>query len=630
MKLYLKGVPSHLEPGIAAAAEELGLLLLPGGIPVTVEKGDCLKAELSGEGGRIVWSREVEIFRGLAHLAREGIGCSVVEHACFAENGLMLDASRNQVPNVSMVKLLLRRMALMGMNLMMLYTEDTYPVEGYPYFGYLRGGYSEKELRELDDYAYALGVEMIPCIQTLGHSAMILRWRKSMGMLADTGGTLLVGEEETYRYIAQILKDASAPYRSRRIHIGMDESSDLGTGAYRARHGERPSIDVFEEHINRVMELTREQGLEPMIWSDMYFAHLSPTKDYDPEIHYPEEIIRKIPKDLSLVYWDYYHHSEAFYRGVIQQHRQSEAPVMFAGGLWNWCTPAVNEEHMLSTVLPALRACREEGVDRVFATAWGDDGAESVPLSLLYGLQVYAEFQYTGDYNEKELGQRFFALHKADPRAYLDLSGFDMVPKAVKGEVLAPNPAHFLLYEDPITLLFEKDLEGIPLTEHYEKLHRKYVTYCEEASPEYRLLWEFYRDLSGVLYKKCFWRDKAPLSVRKKDREEAGKLAAFGRELHRDMLELSDCWYRLWMSCSHPEGWDVLDIRMGALAARMKTAARRMQDFADGIVDTIPEMDQEKLPYAGEVCPWFSSAFERGVGYYGSWAGCVTASHLTN
>ena len=288
---------------------------------------------------------------------------------------------------------------------------------------------------------------MIPCIQTLGHSAMILRWRKSMGMLADTGGTLLVGEEETYRYIAQILKDASAPYRSRRIHIGMDESSDLGTGAYRARHGERPSIDVFEEHINRVMELTREQGLEPMIWSDMYFAHLSPTKDYDPEIHYPEEMIRKIPKDLSLVYWDYYHHSEAFYRGVIQQHRQSEAPVMFAGGLWNWCTPAVNEEHMLSTVLPALRACREEGVDRVFATAWGDDGAESVPLSLLYGLQVYAEFQYTGDYNEKELGQRFFALHKADPRAYLDLSGFDMVPKAVKGEVLAPNPAHFLLYE---------------------------------------------------------------------------------------------------------------------------------------------------------------------------------------
>ena len=54
MKLYLKGVPSHLEPGIAAAAEELGLMLLPGGIPVTVEKGDCLKAELSGEGGRIV------------------------------------------------------------------------------------------------------------------------------------------------------------------------------------------------------------------------------------------------------------------------------------------------------------------------------------------------------------------------------------------------------------------------------------------------------------------------------------------------------------------------------------------------------------------------------------------------
>lgn len=115
-----------------------------------------------------------------------------VEHACFVENGLMLDASQESGSQCFDGQLLLRRMALMGMNLMMLYTEDTYPVEGYPYFGYLRGGYSEKELRELDDYAYALGVEMIPCIQTLGHSAMILRWRKSMGMLADTGAPCLV------------------------------------------------------------------------------------------------------------------------------------------------------------------------------------------------------------------------------------------------------------------------------------------------------------------------------------------------------------------------------------------------------------------------------------------------------
>ena len=45
--------------------------------------------------------------------------------------------------------------------------------------------------------------------------------------------------------------------------------------------------------------------------------------------------------------------------------------LLSAGGLWNWCTPAVNYEQMLSTGLPALRACMESGVREVLATAWG-------------------------------------------------------------------------------------------------------------------------------------------------------------------------------------------------------------------------------------------------------------------
>ena len=37
----------------------------------------------------------------------------------------------------------------MGLNSMMLYTEDTYTVDNYPYFGYLRGRYSKEELKEI-------------------------------------------------------------------------------------------------------------------------------------------------------------------------------------------------------------------------------------------------------------------------------------------------------------------------------------------------------------------------------------------------------------------------------------------------------------------------------------------------
>ena len=86
----------------------------------------------------------------------------------------MFDVSRNAVLRPDALRGFLRRMALMGLDVGMMYTEDTYEVPGEPYFGYMRGRYSIEELRALDDYAAILGIELVPCIQTLGHLNRVL------------------------------------------------------------------------------------------------------------------------------------------------------------------------------------------------------------------------------------------------------------------------------------------------------------------------------------------------------------------------------------------------------------------------------------------------------------------------
>ena len=88
----------------------------------------------------------------------------------------------------------------MGYDSMMLYTEDTYELEGYPYFGYMRGRYTLSELREIDDYGFALGIEVIPCIQALAHLLQALQW-EAFKPVTDTGPILLVGEPKTYELI---------------------------------------------------------------------------------------------------------------------------------------------------------------------------------------------------------------------------------------------------------------------------------------------------------------------------------------------------------------------------------------------------------------------------------------------
>jgi hypothetical protein len=75
----------------------------------------------------------------------------ITESCPFATVATMIDASRGFVPTVSSVKKLIDRLALMGYNMMMLYTEDTVELEDRPFFGYMRGRYTKEELREIDD-----------------------------------------------------------------------------------------------------------------------------------------------------------------------------------------------------------------------------------------------------------------------------------------------------------------------------------------------------------------------------------------------------------------------------------------------------------------------------------------------
>ena len=99
-----------------------------------------------------------------------------MQHENYDTLGVMIDMSRNAVMSVDALKKYFVCLQKMGYNCAMLYTEDTYEVEGEPYFGYMRGGYSMAQLRELDEYAASLGIELVPCIQTLAHLQGFAHW----------------------------------------------------------------------------------------------------------------------------------------------------------------------------------------------------------------------------------------------------------------------------------------------------------------------------------------------------------------------------------------------------------------------------------------------------------------------
>ena len=301
--IRLTGDIAHIMEGTRAQAADLNLTLAEDGFPVavTIRKGP-LEVLTEAESGAIFCGSRAEFFRGLTMLAArfDERPFRVRETPSLDLLGAMLDCSRNAVPTMEAAKTFLRRLSRMGYNAVLLYTEDTYEVAGRPYFGYLRGRFSQAELRELDQYADALGIEMIPCIQTLGHMARALRW-PCMEDMRDTDDVLLLDEEKTYALIEEMIVAASKPFATRRIHIGMDEAYGLGRGKYMDRHGYVPQSELMQKHLARIGDILKKHGLHAMMWSDMYFHMAQPgsTAAYPAGCTLSEAIVAAAPKDID-------------------------------------------------------------------------------------------------------------------------------------------------------------------------------------------------------------------------------------------------------------------------------------------------------------------------------------------
>ncbi|AOM84499.1 beta-N-acetylhexosaminidase [Salisediminibacterium beveridgei] len=601
MKIRLIGDTSLLERGLSQLLQDMNIQISDDGYPLYIKqrKGPLVIKKENGY-GELFFEKKVHFFRGMGlwlenHEQKQSF--ERTEQACFQTSGVMVDCSRNGVLRTGEVQSLLRKMALMGLNVMMIYTEDTYEVPEYPYFGYMRGRYNQEELAMCDAYADDLGIEMIPCIQTLAHLTEALKWNYAIN-LRDTEDILLAGEPQTRQFLEHIITAASKPFRSKRMHIGMDEAHQLGLGKYLDKNGYRERFGIMSEHLQDVVSIAEKYDLKTMIWSDMYFRLGS--KDgayYDLEASIPDEVVSSIP-DTQLVYWDYYHTDQSFYQAFIQKHQSLGSTPVFAGGSWTWNGISPNYGKARATTEPALLACKEEGVQEVFLTMWGDNGAET-PLSAgLPMLQLFAEHAYQEFVSEEHLQYRFGTCAGGYWEDFMILNQLDETPGVSTSNLHESNPSKFLLWQDVLIGLYDKNVHGLPLNEHYKKLS----TALEKAivrNPQWQLLFCFYHNLARVLNIKAEIGIQLKQAYDADDTDAVRLLISEVEELKQRLNTLRESHRDLWFSINKPFGWEVLEIRYGGLHARLETAQYRLEQWLQGEITAIEELEAERLEFAG-------------------------------
>lgn len=522
---------------------------------------------------------------------------AITEKMIYPQLETMIDASRNAILNFESFKRMVQYFALMGYSGIQMYTEDTYEVEGYPYFGYLRGKYTKAEWKQMDDYCDLFGIELIPCIQTLAHLGKTMRWA-AYADYTDFDDILLVDDERTYALIDAMIKSMSESLRSRRINIGMDEAHMLGLGRYRDIHGETDRLDIMMRHFNRVKEICNKYGYRPMMWSDMFFRILN-NDQYESNVEISPEKAALIPKDVDLIYWNYYSTDAKVYDDMLAAHKRMTPSVSFASGAWRWSGFAPHNSFSYVASIPAHEACKKYGVKQQVVTCWGDDGGEASVFSVLPSFQLWAECTYEDNYSKEHLAKRLAACTGGEILS--DFDAMDMLTDTPENpnptnEFCGVSPSKQMLYVDPLFGLFDRHVSQAT-AEHYldaaERLHE-----AADRSPNLADIYTVLADLSEIVACKI----EIALGLRKAYKEKNRlSLGDFAYQLLPELQALEEdfmaTYADYWLKENKVHGLELFDVRMGGQIQRVKRAIERLSAYIEGEIDSLPELEEDILYY---------------------------------
>ena len=540
----------------------------------------------------ITYNKKNQIFQALLHIDAEKKDSYEYEANCsFDDLGIMLDCARNGALNVEYIKKTIVQLALVGYDSFQLYLEDCIEIEEEKNFGNMRGAYSKKQLKEIDEFALMFGIEVVPCIQTLAHLNQIFRWSEYQA-IRDIDDILLMDTERTHELIENMIKTVRECFSSNRINVNMDEAHNLGRGKYLDKNGYHEAYDLFIKHKNLVVDICKKYNYQPIMWSDMFFRNVNNHIYYvnDEKLNFKGLKIN----DIGLIYWDYYHLKQSNYEKMIKYHKELTDNIVFAGGIWLWRGLVPYVKYTESTMLPALRACKKHNIKNAFFTVWGDDGNESLRGNCIGSYIFLAEHSKMEKVNYSLINNKCKILTGYSYREWqkLDSPNFLDLHDAKKYNV---NPSKYLLYMDPLLSIYDS-LIYPEYNEFYNNLSIK-LHNLAKRNTEYSYLFE----LESKLCKALSYKSTLSLDIKdaydNKNIDDMKKCLTNVCNSIKYVKEFHDYYRACWKKENKVTGFEIQDVRLGGLLSRLNYIKDLLEEYVlkNGIV--IEELEIERKEF---------------------------------
>ena len=159
------------------------------------------------------------------------------------------------------------------------------------------------EIRELDDYCLARGIELVPNQNSFGHMERWLR-HNAYKHLAESPngfehpiagwrdhGSTLHPCAESLEFIDTLYAELLPNFHSGTINIGCDEPWELGQGLSKQRIAREGKHTVYLEFLCQLLDIAKAHGKHAQFWADIVLER--------------PELVSQLPQHICPVIWGY-------------------------------------------------------------------------------------------------------------------------------------------------------------------------------------------------------------------------------------------------------------------------------------------------------------------------------------
>lgn len=167
---------------------------------------------------------------------------------------------------------------------------------------------SKEDLRAIADCARKNHMEVVPLVQSLGHSEWAFKNNQNLDIAEDPTHpyAFCPSNPRYYDFIFKIYQEALDIFHPKVFHIGHDEVTMLGNFPHDDKCKQKTVTDLFLGDVQKIHDWLAAKGVKTMIWGDM-LLHKTETPDAGTADSPEDAKVRResLPKDVIIADWHY-------------------------------------------------------------------------------------------------------------------------------------------------------------------------------------------------------------------------------------------------------------------------------------------------------------------------------------